>query len=182
MMLLDLILDTIYAIYHHAQVMIIGSDNVFEVGSCSHSLKIGDHNVVEAKWASLSSSSLSSSYSSSSSSSESCSHSLKIGDSSVTEHILYIYNNCFFFINVYSTIAWSVWTHALINAHQNITTKLYIIKIFAPQCFITLLWRRRNQIQSFPTFPSQPRWGFKCFAIKASFLKSTSMWSQSVPW
>ena len=49
MMLLDLILDTIYAIYHHAQVMIIGSDNVFEVGSCSHSLKIGDHNVVEAK-------------------------------------------------------------------------------------------------------------------------------------
>ena len=32
------------------QVMIIGSDNVFEVGACSHSLKIGEHNVLEAKY------------------------------------------------------------------------------------------------------------------------------------
>ena len=30
-------------------VMIIGSNNVFEVGSASHSLKIGDSNILEAK-------------------------------------------------------------------------------------------------------------------------------------
>ena len=33
--------------------MIIGNNNVFEVGCQSHSLKVGDHNVLEARSAPL---------------------------------------------------------------------------------------------------------------------------------